>query len=78
MLTAHDVHGFKFAALDTLQYGLARDAEHAHGFTHRQKAVSCLAVEASLEFIGQTNAPRSARREMLAGDDAIVEQTMDR
>src|SRR5262249_27018910 len=36
------------------------------------------AVEARLEFIGQTNTPGSAWRELFAGDNAVVEQTMDR
>ena len=33
--------------------------------------------EARLELVGQTNAPGSAGGELLAGDDAIVEQSMN-
>ena len=34
LFAARDVDGFKLAALDTLQDGLARDAEGAHGLAH--------------------------------------------
>jgi hypothetical protein len=33
-----DVDGVEFAALDTLQHGLARDAERDRRFEHRQPA----------------------------------------
>ena len=36
LFATHDMDGGEFAALDTLQYGLARDAERAHCLTHRQ------------------------------------------
>ena len=78
MLPAYDVRGFEFAALDALQHGLTRDAERTHGLSHGQEAVACFAVETSPELIGQANAPGRAGRELLAGDDPIVEQTMDR
>jgi len=74
----HDVHGLEFAALDSLQYSLARHSKRPHSLAHRQKVVGRFAVEARLEFIGQTNAPGSAWRELLAGDNAVVEQAMDR
>lgn len=78
MLPAHDVHGFEFAALDSLQDGLARHPERPDSLAHRQKVLGRFAVEARLEFIGQTNAPGRAWRELLAGDNAVIEQTMDR
>jgi len=72
LLPAHNMHGFELAALDSLQHGLSRDPERTHSLAHRQKVVGRFAVEAGLEFIGQTNAPGSARRELLAGDYAVV------
>jgi hypothetical protein len=44
---------------------------------HRQKIVGRIAVEARLEFVGQPNAPRRPGV-MLADNNAVVEQTMDR
>ena len=58
------MHGFEFAALDTLQHGLTRDAERMHSFAHGQKAVACFAVETRLEVIGQANAPGRAGCEL--------------
>ncbi|MGY3134173.1 hypothetical protein ACVWZM_004855 [Bradyrhizobium sp. USDA 4501] len=60
MLPAYNVHGFEFAALDSLQDGLARHPERPHRLAHRQKVVGRFAVEVRLEFIGQPNAPGSA------------------
>ena len=35
LLSSHDMEGIEFAALDTLQYGLAGDPEKAHCLVHR-------------------------------------------
>jgi hypothetical protein len=78
LFAAHHLDASSSPALDTLQHGLAGETEGPHGLAHRQRVVGRFAVEARLELIGQTNAPGSAGRELLAGDDAVVEQAMDR
>src|SRR6516225_8689538 len=40
LFAAHDIDGGEFAALDTLQYSLARDAERAHCLAHRQEGLA--------------------------------------
>src|SRR4051812_28949135 len=74
LLAAHDVHGGEFAALDTLQHGLAGHAERAYRFAHRKKVVAGLAGEAGPEIFGQSDPPRGAGCQLLAGDDSIIEQ----
>src|SRR3984893_15020182 len=54
--------GGEFAALDTLQYGLARDAERAHCLAHRQEVLAGITVEAILEGFGEADTPRGAAR----------------
>jgi hypothetical protein len=46
LFAAHDMDRGEFAALDTLQYGLARDAERAHCLAHRQEVLAGITVEA--------------------------------
>jgi hypothetical protein len=36
LLSSGDVHGFRLAALDALQYGLSRGAKHGHCLAHGQ------------------------------------------
>ncbi|RNJ41071.1 hypothetical protein DNR46_36310 [Mesorhizobium japonicum] len=48
--------GFQFAALHSLQYGLARQAVGLHGVADGPKAVARRGQEAGLEFRGQANA----------------------
>jgi len=76
-LAAHDMDGGEFAALDTLQHGLARDAERAHRLAHRQEVLTGVTVEAILEVLGEADAPRGARCQLLAGNNAVIEQAMD-
>src|SRR2546421_13051832 len=52
--------GGEFAALDTLQYGLARDAGRAHCLAHRQEVLAGIIVEAILEIFGEADTPRGA------------------
>src|SRR5215831_17379133 len=78
LFAAHDMDGGEFAALDTLQYGLARDAERAHRLAHRQEVLAGITVEAILEVFGVANTPRGAGCQLLAGNNAVIEQAMDR
>src|SRR6516164_722824 len=67
----------EFVALDTLQYGLARDVERTHRLAHRQEVLTGITVEAILEVLGEADAPRGARCQLLAGNNAVIEQAMD-
>src|SRR5580693_4527537 len=67
LFAAHDMDGGEFAALDTLQHGLARDAERAHCLAHRQEVLAGITVEAILEVFGKADTPRSAGCQLLAG-----------
>src|SRR5262250_3329502 len=77
LFAAHDMDGGEFAALDTLQYGLARDAERAHCLAHRQEVLGGITVEAILELFGEADTPRGAGCRLLAGNNAVIEQAMD-
>src|SRR5262249_8170871 len=77
LFAAHDMDGSEFTALDTLQYGLARDAERAHCLTHRQKVLAGITIEAIPEVFGEADTPRGAGCRLLAGNNAIIEQAMD-
>src|SRR5215469_7103308 len=69
--------GGEFAALDTLQYGLARDAECAHRLAHRQEVLAGITVETILKVFGEADTPRGAGCRLLAGNNAVIEQAMD-
>ena len=77
LFAAHNMDGGEFAALDTLQYGLARDAERAHCLAHRQEVRTGITVEAILEVFGEANTPRRAGCQLLAGNNAVIEQAVD-
>jgi hypothetical protein len=64
--------GGEFAALDTLQHGLARDAERAHRLAHRQEVLAGITLEAILEVVGEADTPRGARCQLLAGNNAVI------
>src|SRR5713101_6872481 len=72
-----DMNGFEFAALYTLQDRLTRYAESHGCFEHGEKARRCLFDEPSPQFIGDTDAPRGARSQLFASDEAVVEPTMN-
>jgi hypothetical protein len=77
LFAAHNMVGGEFAALDTLQYGLARDAERAHCLAHRQEVLAGITVEAILELFGEADTPRGAGCRLLAGNNAVIGQAMD-
>ena len=72
LLAAHDVDGGEFTTFDTLQHGLARHAEGAHGLAHRQKPLAGFAIAARLEVISEADAPRGTGCQLLAGNDAVI------
>src|SRR5437763_15219455 len=68
---------FELTALDTLQHGLTRDAEKAHCLVPGEGALRLLIDKASAQILGQANAPRRCRGQLLTADEAIIEPTMD-
>jgi len=59
LLAAHGMDGFKLAALDTLQHGLAGDPQRALRLTHWQEILTGISVEAGLDVIGQAKCARA-------------------
>ncbi len=61
LLSSHDMDGIEFAALDTLQYGLAGDPEKAHCLVHREETLWRFIDKAVAQILRQANAPGSSR-----------------
>src|SRR5256885_14534767 len=77
LLSPLDMDGIEFAALDTLQHGLTRDAEKAHCLVHGEGALRLLIDKASAQILGQANAPRRCRGQLLTADKAVIEPAVD-
>ena len=60
---------FEFAALYTLQYRLAGNAQFGRGFDHRQELWGGLLYDARPQFIVDANLPRRTWRDLLARDE---------
>src|SRR6476620_3476073 len=69
--------GLKLATLDTLQHRLTRDAESADRLTYRQESFASFTVESGLELFGEPDTPWRTGRDLLASDDAVVDETMN-
>jgi len=72
-----DVDGLKLAALDRLQHGLTRDAKSADCLAHWQESFAGITVESRLEVVGEPDAPGRTGRDLLASDDAVIDETMN-
>src|ERR1700733_3857255 len=70
-------HGFEVAALYTLQYRLARDAEFHSRFQHGQIVRRGLLDDAGAQFFGDADLPRRARSNLFTGDEAFGQPTVD-
>jgi hypothetical protein len=75
--SARDMDGLKLPTLDTLQHGLTRDAESADRLTHRQESFASFTAESGLELVGEPDAPGGTGRDLLASDDAVVDEAMN-
>src|SRR6516165_3018108 len=71
------MNGIELAALDTLQYGLAGDAEKAHCLIHREVTLRRFIDKAGSQILAQANAPRSSRGQLLTADEAVIEPAVD-
>ena len=77
LLSSHDMDGIEFAALDTLQYGLAGDPEKAYCLVHRKVTLRRFIDKTGAQILGQANAPGSSRGQLLTADEAVIEPAMD-
>src|SRR5246500_3621070 len=77
LLSSHDMDGIEFAALDTLQYGLAGDPEKAHCLVHREETLRRFIDKAGAQILRQANAPGSSRGQLLTADEAVIEPAVD-
>ena len=68
--------GIEFAALYTLQHGLAGHAETLHGLEHRDIAGWRFFHEPGAERVRDANAPRGPRCDLLTVDESVIEPTM--
>ena len=68
-----DVEGLQLAALDTLQHGLAGDAEGAHRVDDRDVAGGSVLDEQGAELVVDADPPWGAGRVLLAGDEPGLE-----
>ena len=74
--SAGNVQGLKLPALYTLQDRLARHAEQVSCFEHRDVTFGQVLHEARTQFIVESDAPRRTRRDLLSGDEPIIEPVM--
>src|SRR5580700_5784432 len=77
LLSSHDMDGIEFAALDSLQYGLAGDPEKAHCLVHREETLWRFTDKAVAQILRQANAPGSSRGQLLTADEAVIEPAVD-
>src|SRR4029077_2445109 len=68
-----DVNGQKLAALYTLQDRLAAHTQSERGLEHRDVARWCVIHETRAQLASDANPPRCARRELLAGDETVIQ-----
>src|ERR1700739_1057666 len=73
LLSSHAMYGIEFAALDTLQYGLAGDPEKAYFLVHRKVTLLRFIDKTGAQILGQANAPGSSRGQLLSADQAVLE-----
>src|SRR5450759_274633 len=78
MSSAPDVECVELSALDTLQHGLAGDAQSHRRFEHREVIWRRLFNEARAYVVGHANPPRRTGRQLLTRDEAIIEPAMNR
>src|SRR6266699_2533989 len=71
-VSAGEVDGVEFAALDLVQHGLAGDAEAGGGLAEGQPAVGGLGPDHIAELLVDADLPGCSGGELLAGDEAVA------
>ena len=72
-----NVDGLQLAALDTLQHGLARDAEGAHRVDDRDVAGGGVFDEHGAQLVVDADSPGGAGSVLLSGDEPGLEPAKD-
>ena len=72
------MNGIKLTVLYTLHDRLARDAEDLGGFLHGDISLWDLRYKAIAQFLGDADLPRCARCDLLAGNEPVVQPTVQR
>src|SRR5580692_5594464 len=75
--SAGEVDGVELAALDLVQHGLAGDAEAGGGLAEGQPAVGGLGPDPVAELLVDADLPGCSGGELLAGDEAIAQPSVD-
>ncbi len=75
--SAPDMKSFDLAALDTLPHRLSRNSQQTHRLIHGEEVIWCFFSDAVAQVVCETNTPRSTRRQLFSGDDALVEPAMN-
>ena len=70
-------HGGELATLYTLQHRLPRNAEFQRGFQHGQIVRRRLRHDAGAQLLGDANLPRRAGSDLLAGNEAVGQPTVN-
>ena len=73
-----DMNGVELAALYTMQHRLARHAEDPDGVDDGDVAFGRIFDEARAQIVGDADTPRRPRRELLCGDEPVVDPAVDR
>ena len=71
-----DVYCLQFAALYTVQDGLARDPKYLCRFDHGDVSLRCAFDEMCFDFLVYSYPPRSAGGNLLTGNEPFIEPTM--
>jgi hypothetical protein len=71
------VNGAKLAALYPLQDGLAADTESTGRLEHGDIAGRRLIDETATQLSSHANSPRSTRRDLLSGDESVVQPAVN-
>src|SRR5258708_4999171 len=77
LLSSHDMDGIEFAALDTLQYGLAGDPEKAHCLIHCEETLWRFIDKAVAQILPQAKARGGPGVYVLPADEAVIEPAVD-
>src|SRR5262249_32745707 len=77
LLSSHDMDGIEFAALDTLQYGLAGDPEKAHCLVHREVTLRRFIDKPARRILSKGIRQGASGVDLLTADEAVIEPSVD-
>ena len=77
-MSAVDVDGWQFAALDLVQHGLSGDPEGFGRFVEAEPALGRLGLDPVAESLVDAETPRRARCDLFGGDKAVTDPPVER